>query len=234
MNTLPAVEIHAAGRGDLLCLLNMFRRHVVVSGLTEGVKTRRRHVMVGGGVWKKAWRRLIFKVLHFLIAVIMAQKSSTGGDGGGASVAVKVKASVAAPAVPRPPWTCFAFGPFVPPQSETGFICCAAALEPRRPLQHSRRGAIASGPLKLNQRWHCPYFRRVMCIFIYSASEGSSPHPPPPPSPHNYVFAFKERMRARQGFFCSLSSCSEPPYVPTTPQPPATHPRLPPPSLGRQ
>lgn len=46
------------------------------------------------------------------------------------------------------------------PSKRDSFISGSAALA-------FSRGAITSGPLKLNQQWHCPYFRRVMRFYLF-------------------------------------------------------------------
>lgn len=46
------------------------------------------------------------------------------------------------------------------PSKRDSFISGSAALA-------FSQGAITSGPLKLNQQWHCPYFRRVMRFYLF-------------------------------------------------------------------
>lgn len=52
-------------------------------------------------------------------------------------------------------------------QSETVLSAGSAVSSVASTAFAFRRGAITSGPLKLNQRWHCPYFRRVMRFYLF-------------------------------------------------------------------
>lgn len=163
-------------------------------------------------------QQLIFKVVHFLIAVIMmqnqrhvaAEDASSGRKSQGVSCA-------ALPRHQRRSASCYLPEPVlhtIPyfPSKRDSFICpllsrvCCFCIQSRRNNKWSAqiKSAVA---LSIFQAGHAFF------LFIQRVKAGRPPQPPPLLT----IISFHLKNEcACQGFFSSLSSCSKPPPHPLT------------------